>query len=149
MTYIILIIIIPCRKPRMCCLAEQLNRVCLVAGKSPLNYTCRTRNNHGSKMSHTAQPNPNGFWWTQIWSCQSLFIQHRGLALRLLAGLQTVAVWKPLTCDEVDFVTAEMDADHVGDKRARLLVSKTRWREMGDVTAAKPLISACTGRMSS
>lgn len=52
-----------------------------------------------------------------------------------------------MTCDEVDFVIAEMDAGHVGDKRARLLASKTRWSEMGDITATQPVISADTGRM--
>ncbi|KAB5586766.1 hypothetical protein PHYPO_G00005330 [Pangasianodon hypophthalmus] len=35
-----------------------------------------------------------------------------------------------------------MDADHVSDKRVRLLASKTRWSEMDDVTATQPLISA-------
>lgn len=45
-------------------------------------------------------------------------------------------------------MTAEMDADHVGDKRARLLASKTRWSEMDDVTATQPIISADTGRIS-
>lgn len=53
-----------------------------------------------------------------------------------------------MTCDEVDFVTAEMDADHVGDKRARLLASKTRWSEMGGITATQPFISAHSGRMN-
>ncbi|MCJ8728536.1 hypothetical protein PDJAM_G00005640 [Pangasius djambal] len=35
-----------------------------------------------------------------------------------------------------------MDADHVSDKRVRLLESKTRWSEMDDVTATQPLIGA-------
>lgn len=54
---------------------------------------------------------------------------------------------RSLTCDEVAFLTAEMDAEHAVDKRARLLASKSRWSEMGDVTATQPLVSAETGRM--
>ncbi|KAG7336108.1 hypothetical protein KOW79_000801 [Hemibagrus wyckioides] len=49
-----------------------------------------------------------------------------------------------LTCDEMDFVTTEMEADHVGDKRARLLASRTRWSEIGDVTTTQPLTRAIT-----
>lgn len=68
----------------------------------------------------------------------------------LLDELQTlqIVVWKALTCNEVDFVIAEMDADHVGDKRARLLASKTKWSEMDEITATHLVIGANIGRMS-
>ncbi|XP_060726039.1 protein ITPRID1 isoform X1 [Tachysurus vachellii] len=39
-----------------------------------------------------------------------------------------------------------MDDDHVGDKRARLLASRTRWSEIGDVTSTQPITRAVTER---
>lgn len=77
-----------------------------------------------------------------------MFTHHFVVCCKLFAGLQTPSiVIKFLTCDELDFVITEMDADHVGDKRARLLASRTRWSEIGDVTSTQPITRAVTGKM--